>query len=428
MNIEVNVPDIGEGEFEVTEILVNVGDTVEIEQSLITVEGNKVSIEIPSPYKGVIENINVHNGAKIKIGSLIMTLKIIEEKKILNHINKNKKQLLSVDLEEIENKKKVENDTVKNNFVKEIYIHATPVVRRLAYKFGINLVHIKGKGRKNRIMKECVDNYIKEAIKFFESSSDVINKFKDIHHIYDKKNISNINHFDKIEEIKLSSIQKISGSNLSHNWITIPHVTHFDKVDITNLEEFRNRQNIEIKKKDPSTKLNLLAFIMKAVNYALNQMPRFNSSLSSDLQKVILKKYINIGIAVDTPKGLVVPVFKNIDKKTILKLSAELINVSKEAIKGKLTADKMQGGTFTISSLGGIGTNYFTPIINAPEVAILGISKCSMEAVWNGKEFLPRLMLPISLSFDHRVIDGADGARFMNLINSILKDIRLLII
>ncbi|WP_422386885.1 2-oxo acid dehydrogenase subunit E2 [Candidatus Pantoea edessiphila] len=228
--------------------------------------------------------------------------------------------------------------------------------------------------------------------------------------------------------MKLSTIQKISGKHLSHNWVTIPHVTHFDKVDITNLEDFRNKQNTEIKKTHPNTKINLLIFIMKAVYYALNQMPRFNSSLSSDLQKLILKKNINIGIAVDTPRGLLVPVFKNIDKKNIIQLSIELIDIVKNAIQGRLTAEIMQDGTFTISSLGGIGTKFFTPIINAPEVAILGISTFSIEPVWNGKEFLPRLMLPISLSFDHRVIDGADGARFINLVKNILEDIRLLII
>ncbi|WP_370514804.1 2-oxo acid dehydrogenase subunit E2 [Pantoea sp. SoEX] len=269
---------------------------------------------------------------------------------------------------------------------------------------------------------------MKQTVNFFESSSkEKKNNSTEYKIHYSNKNISNINQ-SSFEEIPLSSIQKVSGANLSSNWVTIPHVTHFDKIDITNLEEFRNKQNIEIKKKDANIKINLLAFIMKAVHFALIQIPKFNSSLSVDLQKIILKKYINIGIAVDTPKGLLVPVFKNIEEKTILQLSKELIDISQEAIKGRLNVEKMQNGTFTISSLGSIGTCFFTPIINAPEVAILGISKFSIEPVWNGEKFLPRLMLPISLSFDHRVIDGADGARFLNIITNILSDIRILMI
>ncbi|MBK4775581.1 dihydrolipoamide acetyltransferase [Candidatus Pantoea edessiphila] len=444
MNVTINIPDIGEGEFEVTEILVKVGDMVRIEQSLITIEGNKASIEIPSPYNGIVEDILIITGNKVKTGFSIMVFKTIDKNinidenqqtSLISNSNKQKCEdqddlLISKITEEIKYTKDSEIKKIENNENNDTYVHASPLVRRLAYKFGIDLSKIKGMGKKNRILKECIHNHIKQAITFFElSSNDNKNHYSNLYKVnHSSKNISNINNFNNIEEIKLSTIQKISGNRLSNNWVTIPHVTHFDKIDITNLEEFRNKQNIEIKKKDPNIKINLLAFIMKAVNHALIQMPRFNSSLSSDLQKLILKKYINIGIAVDTPKGLLVPVFKNIDKKSVLTLSMELINISQEAIKGKLTAEDMQDGTFTISSLGGIGTKFFTPIINAPEVAILGISKFSIEPFWNGEKFLSRLMLPVSLSFDHRVIDGADGARFLNLISNILTDIRLLII
>ena len=233
--------------------------------------------------------------------------------------------------------------------------------------------------------------------------------------------------FGEIEEVELGRIQKISGANLSRNWVMIPHVTHFDKTDITELEAFRKQQNEEAAKRKLDVKITPVVFIMKAVAAALEQMPRFNSSLSEDGQRLTLKKYINIGVAVDTPNGLVVPVFKDVNKKGIIELSRELMTISKKARDGKLTAGEMQGGCFTISSIGGLGTTHFAPIVNAPEVAILGVSKSAMEPVWNGKEFVPRLMLPISLSFDHRVIDGADGARFITIINNTLSDIRRLV-
>ncbi len=233
--------------------------------------------------------------------------------------------------------------------------------------------------------------------------------------------------FGEVEEVELGRIQKISGANLSRNWVMIPHVTHFDKTDITELEAFRKQQNAEAEKRKLDVKYTPVVFIMKAVAAALEQMPRFNSSLSEDAQKLTLKKYINIGVAVDTPNGLVVPVFKDVNKKGITELSRELMAISKKARDGKLTAGDMQGGCFTISSLGGLGTTHFAPIVNAPEVAILGVSKSAMEPVWNGKEFAPRLMMPISLSFDHRVIDGADGARFITIIGNMLSDIRRLV-
>lgn len=233
--------------------------------------------------------------------------------------------------------------------------------------------------------------------------------------------------FGEIEEVELGRIQKISGANLSRNWVMIPHVTQFDEADITEVEAFRKQQNIEAEKKKQDLKITPLVFLMKAAAKALEEFPRFNSSISEDGQKLTLKKYINIGVAVDTPNGLVVPVFRDVNKKGIVELSRELSVISKKARDGKLTASDMQGGCFTISSLGGIGGTAFTPIVNAPEVAILGVSKSSMKPVWNGKEFAPRLMLPLSLSFDHRVIDGAAGARFAAYIATIMADIRRLV-
>ena len=232
--------------------------------------------------------------------------------------------------------------------------------------------------------------------------------------------------FGEVEEVELSRIQKLSGANLSRNWVMIPHVTLMDEADITDVEEFRKQQNKEAEKKQLGVKITPLVFVMKAAAKALVEMPRFNSSITEDAQRLILKKYVNIGIAVDTPNGLVVPVIKDVNKKGILELSYELAEISKKARNGKLTSSDMQGGCFTISSLGGIGTTGFAPIVNAPEVAIMGLSRSSMKPVWDGKQFVPRLILPMSLSFDHRVIDGADGARFITLINQYMSDLRRL--
>ncbi|MGF7447363.1 dihydrolipoyllysine-residue acetyltransferase, partial [Klebsiella michiganensis] len=288
----------------------------------------------------------------------------------------------------------------------DAYVHATPLIRRLAREFGVNLAKVKGTGRKGRILREDVQAYVKEAVKRAEAAPAATGGGIPGMLPWPKVDFSK---FGEVEEVELGRIQKISGANLSRNCVMIPHVTHFDKTDITDLEAFRKQQNAEAEKRKLDVKFTPVVFIMKAVAAALEQMPRFNSSLSEDAQRLTLKKYINIGVAVDTPNGLVVPVFKDVNKKSITELSRELTVISKKARDGKLTAGEMQGGCFTISSIGGLGTTHFAPIVNAPEVAILGVSKSAMEPVWNGKEFVPRLMMPISLSFDHRVIDGADG-------------------
>ena len=422
---DVNVPDIGSDEVEVTEILVKVGDKVEAEQSLITVEGDKASMEVPAPFAGTVKEIKVNVGDKVSTGSLIMVFEVAGEAGAAAPAAKQEAAPAAAPAPaEIGRASCRERSVDLGGAENDAYVHATPLIRRLAREFGVNLAKVKGTGRKGRILREDVQAYVKEAIKRAEAAPAATGGGIPGMLPWPKVDFSK---FGEIEEVELGRIQKISGANLSRNWVMIPHVTHFDKTDITELEAFRKQQNEEAAKRKLDVKITPVVFIMKAVAAALEQMPRFNSSLSEDGQRLTLKKYINIGVAVDTPNGLVVPVFKDVNKKGIIELSRELMTISKKARDGKLTAGEMQGGCFTISSIGGLGTTHFAPIVNAPEVAILGVSKSAMEPVWNGKEFVPRLMLPISLSFDHRVIDGADGARFITIINNTLSDIRRLV-
>src|SRR5476651_47200 len=421
---EVNVPDIGGDEVEVTEIMVKVGDTVTAEQSLITVEGDKASMEVPAPFAGTVKEIKIAAGDKVSTGSLIMVFEV--EGAAPAPAAKKEDAAAPAKQEQKAAAPAAAPAAGKGDFAEnDAYVHATPVIRRLAREFGVNLAKVKGTGRKGRILREDVQTYVKDAVKRAETAPAAATGGGIPGMLpWPKVDFSK---FGEIEEVELGRIQKISGANLSRNWVMIPHVTHFDKTDITELEAFRKQQNDEAAKRKLDVKFTPVVFIMKAVAAALEQMPRLNSSLSEDGQKLTLKKYINIGVAVDTPNGLVVPVFKDVNKKGIAELSRELMAISKKARDGKLTAAEMQGGCFTISSLGGIGTTHFAPIVNAPEVAILGVSKSAMEPVWNGKEFVPRLMMPMSLSFDHRVIDGADGARFITIINNVLSDIRRLV-
>ena len=424
---EVNVPDIGGDEVEVTEILVKAGDKVTAEQSLITVEGDKASMEVPAPFAGTVKEIKINTGDKVSTGSLIMLFEVEGAAPAAAPAPAQKEAAPAAKAEQAAPAASAPaKASGKDEFAEnDAYVHATPVIRRLAREFGVNLAKVKGTGRKGRILKEDVQSYVKDAVKRAESAPAAATGGGLPGMLpWPKVDFSK---FGEVEEVELGRIQKISGANLSRNWVMIPHVTHFDKTDITELETFRKQQNAEAEKRKLDVKITPVVFIMKAVAAALEQMPRFNSSLSEDGQKLTLKKYINIGVAVDTPNGLVVPVFKDVNKKGIIELSRELMTISKKARDGKLTAGEMQGGCFTISSIGGLGTTHFAPIVNAPEVAILGVSKSSMEPVWNGKEFMPRLMLPISLSFDHRVIDGADGARFITIINNTLSDIRRLV-
>ncbi|MCD9477201.1 pyruvate dehydrogenase complex dihydrolipoyllysine-residue acetyltransferase [Photobacterium phosphoreum] len=425
---EVHVPDIGGDEVEVTEIMVAVGDTVEEEQSLITVEGDKASMEVPAPFAGTIKEIKIAAGDKVSTGSLIMIFDVVGAAPVAVAVAAPAQAaapaptaapVASVPAA-------TTGDFEENND----YAHASPVVRRLAREFGVNLAKVKGTGRKNRVLKEDVQSFVKDALKRLESGAAASASGKGDGAAlgllpWPKIDFSK---FGETEVKPLSRIKKISGANLHRNWVMIPHVTQWDNADITELEAFRKDQNAIEAKKDTGMKITPLVFILKAVAKALEAFPSFNSSLSDDGASLILKKYINIGIAVDTPNGLVVPVFKDVNKKGIYELSEELMTISKKARAGKLTASDMQGGCFTISSLGGLGGTAFTPIVNAPEVGILGVSKSEMKPVWNGKEFEPRLQLPLSLSYDHRVIDGAEGARFITYLNGCLSDIRRLVL
>lgn len=428
MAIEINVPDIGADEVEITEVLVSVGDKVEAEQSLITVEGDKASMEVPAPFEGIVKEIKINVGDKISTGSQIMVFEVegaaptaAAAKESAAAVapapssNANKSTASAPSASE------GKGECAKN----DAYVHATPVIRRLVREFGVNLAKVKGTGRKGRILREDIQAYVKEAVKRAEAAPAAAGSGS-LPGLLPFPNVD-FSKFGDTEEVELGRIRKISGVNLRRNWVMIPHVTQFDEADITEVEAFRKQQNAEAEKKKLDVKITPLVFIMKAVAKALEELPRFNSSLSADAQKLTLKKYINIGVAVDTQNGLVVPVFCDVNKKGIVKLARDLAEIFKKARDGKLTSSDMQGGCFTISSLGGIGGTAFTPIVNAPEVAILGVSKSSTKPVWNGKEFAPRLMMPLSLSYDHRVIDGADAARFISFLNKVMSDIRLLV-
>lgn len=431
---EVKVPDIGGDEVEVTEIMVKVGDTVAADQSLLSVEGDKASMEVPAPFAGVVKEIKVQTGSKVKTGSLIMVFEVAGSAKAAAPAAASAAAAPAAAPTASASPAAAPTTTTAaaDGFVaNSAYAHASPVIRRLAREFGINLAKVTGTGRKGRVVKEDVQNYVKQLVKQVESgaapaaatSAGGNNMGFDLL-AWPKVDFAK---FGAVEEKPLSRIQKISGANLHRNWVRSPHVTQFDEADITGLEDFRKEQNALADKKKMGVKYTPLVFIMKAVAKALEEFPTFNSSLSEDGASLILKKYVHLGIAVDTPNGLVVPVVRDVNKKGIIELSRELQDISVKAREGKLTASDMQGGCFTISSLGGIGGTAFTPIVNAPEVAILGVSKSDIKPKWNGKEFEPKLMLPLSVSYDHRVIDGALAARFTATLASYLADIRQII-
>ncbi|WP_418180855.1 dihydrolipoyllysine-residue acetyltransferase [Aliarcobacter lanthieri] len=424
---EVRVPDLGaEKDVDLIEVMIHVGDIIVKDYSIITLETEKASMDVPAPFGGEVIEIFVEKGQKINSGDLIAKViktVVVEDKVPTPAFTANstptkveKATSSTPTIQEVA-AISIEKEDSKVLSKKAIKVYASPSVRKIAREFGVDLGFVKGSGEKGRILKDDIKAYVKEQLNKPASASNIGFGFN----LPEAKEID-FSLFGKVERVELSRVQKVSGPFLHKNYLSMPHVTQFDEADITELEEFRKEQNT----KAVDFKLSPLIFIIKAVAKALQIHPKFNSSLSLDGQELIMKKYFNIGVAVDTPNGLLVPVIKNVDKKGFKDIAIELAEISKKARDGKLTSADMSGGCFTISSLGGIGGTYFTPIINAPEVAILGISKSSIKPIYDGKDFKPRLILPLSLSYDHKVIDGADGARFTTTISQLLSDIRLL--
>ncbi|MEP1447465.1 MAG: dihydrolipoyllysine-residue acetyltransferase [Paraglaciecola sp.] len=431
--IEVAVPDIGEdGEVDVIDVLVSVGDVIEQEDGLITLETDKATMDVPSTHAGTVKEVFISSGDKVKQGTLVIKLETVGSAPTANQAEPAsapaaEKPAVAAAPAPAKPAPSPAPASAPATQTTGGKAHASPSVRRIAREFGVDLSQVAGTGPKKRILKEDVQAYVKAELAKPRSSGGNAIVADNVLQIATVKPIDHAK-FGEIEVLPLTRIQKISGPFLHRNWATIPHVTQFDEADITDVENFRKEQNAYHGKIKSGLKITPLVFIMKAVAKALEKFPAFNSSLSDDGESLILKKFINIGIAVETPGGLVVPVIKDVNKKGIEQLSRELIETSVKAREGKLKATDMQGGTFTISSLGGIGGTAFTPIVNAPEVAILGVSKSDMKPKWNGKEFEPRLMVPLSLSYDHRVIDGAVGARFSTEVAANLTDLRRIIL
>lgn len=435
--VELKVPDIGDfEEVEIIEVLVEAGDTLEKEQEVITIESDKAMMEIPSDVAGTIKELKVKVGDKVGEGSVLAMIEPVAD---ASADEKPAKEEPPAETEKApaeaekpapsqpaEPEKPATPATPQAELTDNLPYapdtgsgkkrsHASPSVRRFARELGVALGAVTGSGPKGRIIKEDVQQFVKQVM------SSPAPQAADGAGIPPTP-VVNFDQFGDTEAKDLSRIKKISGKHLHACWLNIPHVTQFDEADISELDKFR-KQNKEMAAKQ-GVNLTPLVFIMKAVVACLKAYPEFNASLSEDKSQLIYKDYYNIGVAVDTPNGLMVPVIRDVDKKGFLELAGELGEVSERARNGSLGAKDMQGGTFSISSLGGIGGQHFTPIVNAPEVAILGVSRHQMKPVWNGEEFEPRLMLPLSLSYDHRVVDGAAGARFSVMLSQMLSDIR----
>jgi pyruvate dehydrogenase E2 component (dihydrolipoamide acetyltransferase) len=432
--IEVTVPDIGtDDEVEVIDVLVSVGDNIDKEAGIITVETDKATMDVPSMAAGVVKEVKIVNGDKVKQGSVLIMLEVagITPAAALAPAAPSATPAPAKPAEQVSAEQVKVPPVPYHPMARAVStgkIYASPAVRRVASEFGVDLTKVTGSGRKARIVKEDVQAYVKYELSRPKATAaaNISGGGGGLQLIAPPK--VDFSKFGDITEKPLTRIQKISGPNLHRNWVTIPHVTQFDEADITDVEAFRKEQNEAGKKQKLGVKITPLVFIMKAVAKSLEAFPVFNSSLAADGENLIMKSYIHVGIAVDTPNGLVVPVVRDVNKKGIYDLSRELMEISVNARDGKLKAQDMQGGCMTISSLGGIGGTAFTPIINAPEVAILGVSKSEMKPKWDGKEFQPRLMLPLSLSYDHRVIDGAMAARFSVYLSGLMSDIRKLIL
>ena len=454
--VELRVPDIGDFDaVEVIEVLIAPGDQVAEEQSLITLESDKATMEVPSSHAGTIREVLVKVGDKVSEGDLIARLELsgsqppatAPQEKAVEPVVAGQPRggemaeepapgaAAPVRPEQVPETEIVRDPVAFANKVESDYrpfqptpidreahrkAHASPAVRLFARELGVDLSRVTGSGRKGRILKEDVKAFVKAALAGGAAQAPAATGGIPPIPAVD------FGKWGEVETQPLSRIKKISGPHLQRAWLNVPHVTQFDAADITELEAFRVDQKAAAEKK--GAKLTLLAFLVKACAHALREYPDFNSSLAPEGDALIIKRYVNIGVAVDTPEGLVVPVLRDADKKGIFQIAAELAELSGKARDRKLAPADLQGGTFSISSLGGIGGTAFTPIVNAPEVAILGVSRAAMQPVWNGEAFVPRLMLPLSLSYDHRVIDGAAAARFTTYLAGLLGDIRRLLL
>ena len=441
--VEIKVPDIGDfKDVEIIEILVKAGDTVKNESGVLVLESDKATMEIPSPSAGIVKELKVKVGDKVSQGTLFMMLEMAaaeQQAKAVAQVAIERAASVPAPVKEavvaapalvfdpaltvISAPPPAAGPSAEGN------PHASPSVRKFARELGVNLSAVTGTAEKGRITKEDVQNFVKQAMVGGGSTSSrgTASSVNFAPNLPDLPNVD-FSKFGPIETKALSRIKKISGPTLHRNWLAIPHITQFDEADLTELEAFRKAQGADAEKQ--GVKLTPLAFVIKAAVAALKKFPEFNSSLDRDGANLILKNYYHIGFAADTPNGLVVPVIKNADQKGVMAIAKELGELSALAREGKLKPTDMQGGTFSISSLGGIGGTHFTPIINAPEVAILGVGRSNMKPVWNAEKetFVPRLIVPISLSYDHRVVDGALGARFITFLNGALSDIRRLVL
>jgi pyruvate dehydrogenase E2 component (dihydrolipoamide acetyltransferase) len=433
--IEVKVPDIGDFKnIPVIEILVKPGDTVRAEDPLVTLESDKATMEVPSPAAGTVKEIRIKVGDKVSEGALVLMLEAGTEAPPATAkaapasaapvapVAAGAQAAKPAPAPAVKPAPAAAPAAVAVDEAGFGKAHASPSVRRFSRELGVDLSRVKGSGPKDRVTKEDVQAFVKTELskpRGAEGGGGLGFNLPPMQPVDFAK-------FGPVTTQPLSRIKKLSGGFLHRNWVSIPHVTQHDEADITELEAFRKTQSDEAKKS--GIKFTMLGFLMKAAVVALKQFPEFNASLSPDGESLVLKNYFHIGVAVDTPGGLVVPVIRDVDKKGLLEIAKELGDLSGRMRNGKISPADLQGGCFSISSLGGIGGTFFTPIINAPEVAILGVGKAVMKPVWNGKEFVPRLMLPLSLSYDHRVIDGALGARFSTYLTTVLSDIRRLVL
>jgi pyruvate dehydrogenase E2 component (dihydrolipoamide acetyltransferase) len=426
----ITVPDIGGAtDVDVIEVLVKVGDTIAIDTPLLTLESDKATMEVPSSDVGVVKELKIKPGAKVSTGSVILVLEMegsvatpAAPEKAAPLVVPEKAPVAEKPQTVAAVKAQPESTAVATKVLEgELAdVHAGPAVRRIAREFGVDLGEVPASGPKSRILKEDIQSYVKSRLANLPATTSGQGLGLPTMPVVD------FSKFGPIEARPLSRINKLTGKNLHRNWLLVPHVTQFGEADVTDLEDFRASQKAALEKQ--GIKMTPLVFIMKAVVASLKAFPKFNASLDASGETLIMKNYFHVGVAVDTPDGLVVPVIRDVDKKGLQELSKELNAVSEKARAKKLTADDMQGGCFSISSLGGIGGTAFTPIVNVPEVAILGVSKSSHKPVYQDGTFVPRLMLPLSLSYDHRVIDGADGARFIMHLSNALSDIRTLLL